>query len=258
MNSIYEVLTSSLFADQLNEAVTIIRELHHFVMFYLVQIFAFVVHILVSTYNEFNLMAGVGKEEITEETLTLRDMMFNSRHASHSTSLEIFWTIIPSCILVSIAMPSFSFLYYMDDVYFPDITIKAIGHQWYWSYEYSDFPWNIAYDSNLIYESELLPGELRLLQTDTNLVVPHEIDVRLIVTSLDVLHSFSIPAMGIKIDAAPGRLNQVPLAVDINYVGTLYGQCSELCGVNHGFMPIVVDVVDYEDYMIWLKSNTIS
>jgi len=251
-SAIKSLLSRTLFPDELNENVAIIRELHHYVMFYAVVIFFFVSYIMVSTYVEHDVFA-YGKRG-KRYAFGLRQRMFNSRHASHSPNLEIFWTLVPGVILIAIAVPSFIYLYLLDDIYFPEITIKAIGHQWYWSYEYTDYPYKILLDSFLIYESALKRGELRLLEVTKPLIIPHGIDIRLIATSLDVLHSFSIPSLGIKIDAVPGRLNQVPMSVDLNYVGVFYGQCSELCGVNHGFMPIKLIVCDFMDYIGFLKS----
>jgi len=152
----------------------------------------------------------------------------------------------------------------MDEAVNPRVTFKAIGHQWYWSYECHDrypydytkegFPFdarhNINFDSNLLYEQELRKGEFRLLQVDNALVLPIESHIRLIITSLDVLHSWTIPHLGVKVDACPGRLNQVFFY--LKRPGVFYGQCSELCGVNHGFMPIVLKAVSFQDYEKWL------
>jgi len=150
-----------------------------------------------------------------------------------------------------IAIPSFTLLYMMDEVIDPSITIKAIGHQWYWSYEYSDYVDSddeaLVYDSYMTQEEDLSKGEFRLLEVDNRIVLPVNTNVRVICTSADVLHSFAIPSLGVKIDCVPGRLNQI--GFNIKREGTFYGQCSELCGVNHGFMPIVVDVVPLEHYM---------
>jgi len=157
---------------------------------------------------------------------------------------------MPSYILVLIAVPSFLLLFSMEEVLNPNITFKAIGHQWYWSYEYSDYSdqgTTIAFDSNMVYEEELNMGDFRLLQVDHPVILPTDLHIRVIVTSFDVLHSWAVPSLGIKIDGAPGRLNQG--FIYIKREGIFYGQCSELCGVNHGFMPIVVKAVDYKDYI---------
>ena len=145
----------------------------------------------------------------------------------------------------------------MDEVVDPAVTIKAIGHQWYWSYEYSDYnqsdEQSIAFDSYMIPEDELEPSQLRLLEVDNRMVVPVNSHVRIIVTSADVLHSWAVPSLGVKCDAVPGRLNQV--AVFIKREGLFYGQCSELCGANHGFMPIVVESVSLDNYVSWVSNK---
>lgn len=175
----------------------------------------------------------------------------------HGTLIEIVWTILPSIILLLIAVPSFALLYAMEEVIDPAITIKAIGHQWYWSYEYSDYNKSdedtIAFDSYMVPEDELVEGQFRLLEVDNRLVVPTNTHVRLITTSADVLHSWALPSAGIKMDACPGRLNQTDLF--LKREGVYYGQCSEICGVNHGFMPIVVEAVSLNDYVTWVSNK---
>lgn len=175
----------------------------------------------------------------------------------HGTTIEIAWTIAPSLILVFIAIPSFALLYSMDEVVDPAVTVKAIGHQWYWSYEYSDYNQSdeesVAFDSYMIPEDDLSVGQLRLLDVDNRVVVPANLHVRLIITSADVLHSWAVPSLGIKCDAVPGRLNQVSMF--IKRQGVFYGQCSELCGANHGFMPIVVEAVSLQDYVAWVANK---
>lgn len=169
----------------------------------------------------------------------------------NATILEILWTIAPSFILLTIAVPSFALLYAMDEVVDPAVTIKAIGHQWYWSYEYSDYENPISFDSYMVNEDDLQLGDLRLLEVDHRVVVPVNTHIRVIVTSADVLHSWAIPALGVKMDACPGRLNQTSLF--IKRTGLFYGQCSEICGVNHGFMPIVIEAVDLPSYIKYIK-----
>ena len=175
----------------------------------------------------------------------------------HGTTIEIAWTVAPSLILVLIAIPSFALLYSMDEVVDPAVTIKAIGHQWYWSYEYSDYnqsdEQSIAFDSYMIPEDELEPSQLRLLEVDNRMVVPVNTHIRIIVTAADVLHSWAVPSLGVKCDAVPGRLNQVPIF--IKREGLFYGQCSELCGANHGFMPIVVESVSLDNYVSWIGNK---
>ncbi len=168
---------------------------------------------------------------------------------SHNTLIEILWTVVPILILVVIAIPSFKLLYYTDRIPEADMTIKAVGHQWYWSYEYPDHG-DFAFDAFMIEDADIGPDQLRLLSTDNQVVVPVGTTIRVIITSTDVLHSWAVPALGIKTDAVPGRLNETWFNAD--RVGTYYGQCSELCGVRHGFMPIEVKVVSQEDFDAWL------
>jgi len=171
---------------------------------------------------------------------------------AHNTLLEVVWTALPVIILVVIAIPSFRLLYYMDRAVEPEMTIKAIGHQWYWSYEYPDA--GFEFDATLVEEEDLQPGQPRLLQTDNVVVVPVDTTVQLLVTAPpeDVIHSWAMPAFGVKTDAVPGRLNETWFRVEKE--GTYYGQCSELCGINHGFMPITVKAVSREEYARWLAS----
>lgn len=180
-----------------------------------------------------------------------------ARNLIHGTVIEIVWTILPSIILLLIAVPSFALLYAMEEVIDPAITIKAIGHQWYWSYEYSDYNKSdedtIAFDSYMVPEDELTEGQFRLLEVDNRVVVPTNTHIRIITTSADVLHSWALPSGGIKMDACPGRLNQTDLF--LKREGVYYGQCSEICGVNHGFMPIVVEAVSLNDYVTWISNK---
>ena len=156
-----------------------------------------------------------------------------------------------------VAVPSFALLYSVDEIIDPAVTIKAVGHQWYWSYEYSDYCADgsepIAFDAYMLPEEDLEPGNLRLLEVDNRVVLPVDTHVRLIITAADVLHCWAMPSFGVKMDACPGRLNQT--SIFIKREGTYYGQCSEICGVNHGFMPIVVDAVSLEDYIRWISSK---
>jgi len=178
------------------------------------------------------------------------------KYLTHGTVLELIWTITPALILIAIAFPSFRLLYLMDEVISPTLTIKVVGHQWYWSYEYSDFITDsgdsIDFDSYMIPESDLELGQFRLLDVDNRLIIPVDCHIRLIITANDVLHSFGVPSLGLKLDAVPGRLNQVSLLAERS--GTFYGQCSEICGVWHGFMPIVIEAVSSPDFIVWLDS----
>jgi cytochrome c oxidase subunit 2 len=172
------------------------------------------------------------------------------------TLIELIWTITPALVLIAIAFPSFKLLYLLDEVIDPVITVKGIGNQWFWSYEYSDYVNDtgeaIEFDSYLIPESELEPGQLRLLEVDNRVVLPVDTHIRLIVTARDVIHSFGVPSLGITLDAIPGRLNQT--SVILNREGVFYGSCRELCGVLHGFMPICIEAVPLESYLLWLTS----
>lgn len=170
---------------------------------------------------------------------------------AHHTALEMVWTLIPVCIVALIAFPSFKLLYMMDRTPKVDLTIKAIGNQWYWTYEYPDH--DIRFDSNMLTENQLKPGQLRLLEVDNRVVVPTHTNIRIITTSSDVIHSWAVPAFGVKRDSVPGRLNETWF--NVRKEGVYYGQCSELCGVRHGFMPIVVEAVSQERFKEWLAAK---
>nr|YP_009355562.1 cytochrome c oxidase subunit II [Acanthaphritis unoorum]BAX03893.1 cytochrome c oxidase subunit II [Acanthaphritis unoorum] len=165
-----------------------------------------------------------------------------------SQEVEIIWTVLPAVILILIALPSLRILYLMDEINDPHLTIKAMGHQWYWSYEYTDFE-ELGFDSYMIPTQDLTPGQFRLLEADHRMVVPMESPVRMLVSADDVLHSWAVPALGVKMDAVPGRLNQT--AFISSRPGVFYGQCSEICGANHSFMPIVVESVPLEHFEAW-------
>nr|YP_009254307.1 cytochrome c oxidase subunit II [Rhina ancylostoma]AEL97344.1 cytochrome c oxidase subunit 2 [Rhina ancylostoma]ANC73481.1 cytochrome c oxidase subunit II [Rhina ancylostoma] len=171
-----------------------------------------------------------------------------NKYILDSQEIEIIWTIVPAIILIMIALPSLRILYLMDEVNDPHITIKALGHQWYWSYEYTDYQ-DLEFDSYMIQTEDLNPGQFRLLETDHRMVVPMQSPIRVLITAEDVLHSWAVPALGVKMDAVPGRLNQS--AFIISRPGIYYGQCSEICGANHSFMPIVVEAVPLEHFENW-------
>jgi len=182
----------------------------------------------------------------------------NPQKFAHSSVLEIVWTIFPAVILILIALPSFSLLYSLDDNAFPYLTLKVVGHQWYWSYEFSDFSEladgeSLSFDSYMLNFDDLTHGSFRLLEVDNRVVLPIKIHIRLLITSTDVLHSWAVPSFGIKVDACPGRLSEVSLY--IKRQGVYYGQCSEICGINHGFMPIVVRGVNLDIFVKWLASK---
>lgn len=174
---------------------------------------------------------------------------YTCRSLVEGQEIETVWTIIPAIILVFLALPSLRLLYLLDEVGDCSLTVKSIGHQWYWSYEYSDFL-NIEFDSYMVPTNELERGDFRLLEVDHRVVLPTQTDIRVLVTSADVIHSWTVPSLGIKADAVPGRLNQ--LRFYVKYPGVFYGQCSEICGANHSFIPIVVEAVPLKNFMEWV------
>lgn len=169
---------------------------------------------------------------------------------THHTLLEIAWTALPVLILVVIAIPSFKLLYFMDRVQEPEMTIKAVGHQWYWSYEYPD-DGEFTFDAYMVADEDLQEGQLRLLTTDNAVVLPVQTDIRVLITATDVLHSWAVPAFGVKTDAVPGRINETWIRIE--EPGMYYGQCSELCGDFHGFMPIMIRAVSKEEFDSWTQ-----
>lgn len=216
-----------------------IIELHDNIMFYLVLIFCLVSWILYTSVRTFSANPIAYK------------------YIKHGQTIEIIWTILPALVLLVIAFPSFILLYLCDEVISPAMTIKAIGLQWYWKYEYSDFindsGETIEFESYLIPDDMLEDGQLRMLDTDTSIVCPIDTHIRFIVTSADVIHDFCVPSLGLKIDAAPGRLNQISAL--IQRTGVFYGQCSELCGVAHSAMPIKVEAVTLPEFLEWLNDQ---
>nr|YP_010564469.1 cytochrome c oxidase subunit II [Pisidia serratifrons]UZA47085.1 cytochrome c oxidase subunit 2 [Pisidia serratifrons] len=165
--------------------------------------------------------------------------------------IEIIWTSLPALILIFIALPSIKLLYIIDEVNNPNITLKTMGHQWYWSYEYSDFS-EVEFDSYMIQTKDLENSGFRLLDVDNRTILPMQTQIRILISAADVIHSWTVPALGVKADAVPGRLNQVSFL--INQPGLFYGQCSEICGANHSFMPIVIESVSLNSFLKWLSS----
>ena len=186
--------------------------------------------------------------------LTIVVIKFNARanpepsRTTHNTAIEIIWTVVPVLILVTVAVPSFRLLFYQLKVPPADVTVKVTGKQWFWSYSYPDS--KFEFDSLMVQEKDLKPGQLRLLSVDNDMVVPVNKVVKVLVTGADVIHSFSVPSFGIKIDAIPGRINETWFKADRE--GMYYGQCSQLCGRDHAFMPIAVRVVSEKEYTAWL------
>lgn len=168
---------------------------------------------------------------------------------THNTMVEILWTVIPIVILVVIAIPSFKLLYFEDRTPNAEMTLKVTGHQWYWSYEYPDSD-GLQFDSYLIQEADLKPGQLRLLEVDNRVVLPIDTNVRILVNGTDVMHSWMVSSLGVQVYAVPGRVNE--MWVRIERPGVYYGQCNQICGTNHAYMPIAVEGVSKDDYKRWL------
>jgi cytochrome c oxidase subunit II len=213
-------------------------ELHDIIMYYLVIILFSVGWILFSLIWNFN----NNKSPISHKYL------------NHGTLIELIWTITPAVVLILIAFPSFKLLYLMDEINDPSMTIIAEGHQWYWSYQYPDFlDLNddlIEFDSYIVPDSDLESGALRLLEVDNRVILPELTHIRILVTSGDVIHSFAVPSLGLKVDAYPGRLNEI--SVFINREGVYYGQCSEICGILHSSMPIAIEAISPSKFINWL------
>nr|ATF28632.1 cytochrome c oxidase subunit II [Phlogotettix sp. EMHAU-15090801] len=180
---------------------------------------------------------------ITMNKLTNRMML-------EGQMIELIWTLMPAILLIVIALPSLKILYLLEEINKPLVTLKAIGHQWYWSYEYSDFK-KIEFDSYMKQTNSIEENEFRLLESDNRIIMPFNIQSRILVTSYDVIHSWTIPALGIKIDGSPGRINQG--SIFIMRPGMYYGQCSEICGANHSFMPIVMESINMYSFTKWIK-----
>ena len=170
-----------------------------------------------------------------------------------SQEVEIIWTVLPAIVLILIALPSLRILYLIDEINDPHLTIKALGHQWYWTYEYTDYE-ELEFDSYIVHTEDLLPGHFRLLETDYRMVVPVDSPVRMLISAEDVLHSWAVPALGVKIDAVPGRLNQATFIA--SRVGVFFGQCSEICGANHRFMPISLEFINGKQFLNWIFINS--
>lgn len=229
------------FQDPASPIMQGVIDFHHDLFFFLIVIMTFVFWLLVKVIFTFNSFSNKNVVKVI----------------NYGTIIEIIWTIVPALILILVAIPSFTLLYSMDELIDPMLTIKVIGRQWFWSYEYADYSTlslssdtPFIFDSYMVNEEDLELGQFRLLEVDQRVVVPTYTHVRFAVTASDVIHSWAIPSLGIKLDACPGRLNQV--STFINRPGVYYGQCSELCGINHGFMPIVIEAVTYQDYASWI------
>ena len=176
---------------------------------------------------------------------------FTNRYLLSGQTIEVIWTILPAIVLIFIAIPSLRLLYLLDEVNDPALTLKTIGHQWYWRYEYSDFS-NLEFDSYIIPTTDLENSGFRLLDVDNRVILPINTQIRILVTAADVLHSWTIPALGVKIDGTPGRLNQTNFL--INRPGLFFGQCSEICGANHSFIPIVIERTPTNFFINWISN----
>nr|YP_009469746.1 cytochrome c oxidase subunit II [Sceptuchus simplex]AVE15711.1 cytochrome c oxidase subunit II [Sceptuchus simplex] len=182
--------------------------------------------------------------------LSLMSNKYMDRHVMDGQYLEIIWTILPAVVLIFIAVPSIRILYLIDENTAPILTLKTVGHQWYWSYEYSDFM-DVEFDSYMIPQNEMDNFNIRLLEVDNRTTLPMNTLTRILITSEDVLHSWTIPSVGVKADATPGRLNQATFW--FGRPGIFYGQCSEICGANHSFMPIVIESTSTADFLNWIS-----
>jgi len=250
LNIVYNYLLNNLdapvawglyFQDSASPQMEGLVELHDNIMFYLVVILFSVSWVLFSIILNYN----------------SKKSPISHKYLNHGTLIELIWTITPALILILIAFPSFKLLYLMDEVSDPAMSVLAEGHQWYWSYQYPDFLNSedgfVEFDSYIVPDSDIEDGGLRMLEVDNRVVLPELTHVRFIITAADVIHSFACPALGIKCDAYPGRLNQV--SVLINREGTFYGQCSEICGILHSSMPIVIESVSIEKFLTWLEEQ---
>nr|UHJ18867.1 cytochrome c oxidase subunit 2 [Psyttalia incisi] len=177
------------------------------------------------------------------------DNKYINKNILHNQFLEIIWTIIPVFILIFMALPSLKILYFIEETMNSNLSLKILGHQWYWSYEYCDF-YNVEFDSFMILNNSL--KLIRLLDVDNRLILPFNLNIRGMISSVDVIHSWTLPVLGIKVDAIPGRINQCFL--NLNRLGIYYGQCSEICGLNHSFMPIVLESVSLKMFLNWMKN----
>lgn len=214
-----------------------LHDFHNFLLILSTAIVLFVIFLIIYVLLRFNAKSNPIPSKVT-----------------HNTAIEIIWTVIPIIILVIIAVPSFRILKMAEHTPSADMTIKVVGSQWYWTYSYPDHD-GIEFDSYMIQEADLKPGQLRLLEVDNRIIVPEGATIKFLITAADVLHSFSVPSLGLKTDAVPGRTNEAWTRIDKK--GVYYGQCSELCGVNHGFMPIAIEVVSKEEFAIWLEQAKI-
>lgn len=206
---------------------------HDFLLVVITLISVFVLALMIYVFIKFNAKANPTPSRTT-----------------HNTTIEVLWTVIPIIILVVIAVPSFKLMYYADRAVDADMTLKVAGNQFFWTYEYPDHD-ELTFDAIMVDDADLKDGDLRLLTTDNAVVLPVDTTIRLLLTANDVIHAWAVPAFGVKMDAVPGRLNETWFRIDKE--GTYYGQCSELCGSNHGFMPIMVKAVSKDEFAAWVE-----
>jgi cytochrome c oxidase subunit II len=218
--------------DSASPVMADVASFHFFLLWIIAAISAFVLALLLIVIVRFSARANPTPSRTT-----------------HNTPIEILWTIVPVIILAVIAVPSFRLLFVQLEIPTPDLTVKVTGKQWFWSYSYPDS--KFEFDSLMVQEKDLKPGQLRLLAVDNEMVVPVNKVVHVLVTGADVIHSFTVPSFGIRMDAVPGRINETWFKATIE--GVFYGQCSELCGKDHAFMPIAVRVVNQGDFDTWLN-----
>nr|QKI36974.1 cytochrome c oxidase subunit II [Podargus ocellatus] len=205
-------------------------------------------------FHDHALMVALAICSLVLYLLTLMLLEKLSSNTVDAQEVELIWTILPAIVLILLALPSLQILYMMDEIDEPNLTLKVMGHQWYWTYEYTDFK-DLTFDSYMTPTTELSPGHFRLLEVDHRVIIPMESPTRIIVTANDVLHSWAVPALGIKTDAIPGRLNQTSLIT--TRPGIFYGQCSEICGANHSYMPIVVESTPLLHFENWSSMLTL-
>ncbi len=222
------------FQDPASPVMTDIDDFHNFLLWIIIVIALFVTGLLLFVIFRFN----AKRNPVPSRT-------------THNTGIEVIWTRVPIFILMVISIPSFRLLYFMDRTAAPEMTLKAIGHQWYWTYEYPDHG-NFTFDSSMIPSADIKPGQKRLLEVDNRVVLPVDTNIRILMTSTDVIHAWAVPAFGIKSDTIPGRLTETWVRIDRE--GVYYGQCSELCGIYHGFMPIAVEAVSKEAFKKWVET----
>lgn len=229
------------FQDSATPQMEGIEELHNNIMFYLAIILFTVTWMMITIIKSF----------------VFKKSLISHKYMNHGTLIELIWTIAPAVILILIAFPSFKLLYLMDEVMDPSLVIYGEGHQWYWSYQYPDFT-NVndefvEFDSYIVPDTDLEEGRLRMLEVDNRVIIPELTHTRFVVSAADVIHSFACPSLGIKCDAYPGRLNQS--SVYLNRQGTYFGQCSEICGILHSSMPIVIQSVSLKKFLLWLRDQ---